>query len=176
MLHRRRKGNKKFNSAGPPPNPTVHWISAMRQIFRRSLDSPRSSSSEEERAVAFQEAYQSTEELRGTQEEAARAYDIAAIEYRGINAVTNFDLSSYTPVANWWKRILMSKIDGEDTEHQLQMGNDDEYARILYDGNGDIPFVLSSSRQVVEFQGELHFTYNDQGEPLGAASCKMPSM
>ncbi|KAG4379561.1 hypothetical protein AAZX31_16G008100 [Glycine max] len=33
---------KKFKaSSGPPPNPTVHLISAMRQILRRTLDSPR---------------------------------------------------------------------------------------------------------------------------------------
>ncbi|KAF2300927.1 hypothetical protein GH714_018491 [Hevea brasiliensis] len=32
---------KKFVSSGPPPDPTIHLISAMRQILRRSLDSPR---------------------------------------------------------------------------------------------------------------------------------------
>ncbi|KAI9102877.1 hypothetical protein K1719_023316 [Acacia pycnantha] len=32
---------KKFKTSGPPANPTVHLISAMRQILRRSLDSPR---------------------------------------------------------------------------------------------------------------------------------------
>ncbi|KAA0053489.1 hypothetical protein E6C27_scaffold190G00380 [Cucumis melo var. makuwa] len=33
---------KKFAAAvGPPPDPTPHLISAMRQILRRSLDSPR---------------------------------------------------------------------------------------------------------------------------------------
>ncbi|KAF3639087.1 hypothetical protein CQW23_15013 [Capsicum baccatum] len=32
---------KKFSSSSPPLNPTVHLIAAMRQILRRSLESPK---------------------------------------------------------------------------------------------------------------------------------------
>ncbi|KAL0452251.1 UNVERIFIED_CONTAM: AP2-like ethylene-responsive transcription factor BBM2 [Sesamum latifolium] len=73
-----------------------------------------------------------------TQEEAAEAYDIAAIKFRGLNAVTNFEISRYDvksimesatlPIGGAAKRLK----DAESAEMALEMHRANEGSLNLY--------------------------------------------
>ncbi len=64
----------------------------------------------------------------GTQEEPAEAYDSASIKFRGLNAVTNFDMSRYDvksilesstlPIGGPAKRLKDVEEDDEDSRHR----------------------------------------------------------
>ncbi|CAN4123934.1 unnamed protein product [Withania somnifera] len=102
-----------------------------------------------------------------TQEEAAEAYDIAAIKFRGLNAVTNFDISRYDV-----KSIASSNLPVDGMDNKLKSSSESasesskiDEAGIQLDRDRDIssaPFP-SQTPTMVNLGLELPFKQDASG-------------
>lgn len=53
--------------------------------------------------------------------------------------------------------VSEDETDGDEKKNQHDVGCEDDFGGIFYDGIGDIPFICSSNRQSIELQEREHF-------------------
>ncbi|XP_010429874.1 PREDICTED: AP2-like ethylene-responsive transcription factor At1g79700 [Camelina sativa] len=105
-----------------------------------------------------------------TQEEAAIAYDIAAIEYRGLNAVTNFDVSRYlnpsAAVANQDKPDPDSKPI-RNPNHEPESSDDNESPKSEEIVEPSTPPEAIQTRRSFPDDIQTYFGCQDSGKVAG---------